>query len=456
MWGVNNRYYAVMGAALAVVALLMAMWVVKSRQTLVSYDQIVPGERYIVVNSDAPVSPLLARTPTPRPTPVVSNPVNLLVNPYFEPPFETGAASEVRVAHGWQGWYEDSPPCRPLKPGCDLVCPDNCLKVASSSVLSGTDGLLTLSPVTLTVGQASRLTVTLVTTKPLQAADLYLFINPVVYTVSEMALLDGYAELWWARGIVRYDREVPTGTVGNVPLFALTLEPALTDSVHVEIVYWLWSDNGGMYETAWAGVSSIPRRLDVWAAAGAPACSTDTGCYWARPEFSDVNYASAPYRAYVGEHAQRWFTFGRMHTGGVYQQASGVEPGALVKLRAMMHGWMCYDIAACCEDRPACVSDKPGILSLSVGVDPLGGIDPHGAGVVWSEPVEAWDVWREIGLVTTAGAPTVTVFARSDARFDYARNHVDVYLGAAWLEVLAGADQVRRVWLPLVSKEGEQ
>lgn len=358
----------------------------------------------------------------------------LLVNPSLEGNYHIqNGVSEVNVPDGWMAWYYDNPPCRPLKPGCDLPCPDNCLK-ESTSVLSGTDGLITLSPVTLTIGHAVRLTVTLVTTKPLQAADLYLLINPVVYTVSEISLLDGYATMRWARGIVRYDREVPTGTVGNVPLFALTLMPVLTDSVHVEIVYWLWSDTGGMYETAWAGVASQPHRLSARVSAGAPACVADTGCYWARPEFVPTD---RPERVHSGEKAQKYFTVGRMHDAGISQTVS-VTPGDWYDFSFYAQTWQCYDFVACCHKRPTCISDQPAYIGIRAGIAVTPGT------ILWSAPVQAFDSWKHVSMFAQAITDTITVYAGSSARFDYARQNNDVYIDDASLV------KVRVVFGPLM------
>jgi hypothetical protein len=79
-----------------------------------------------------------------------------------------------------------------------------------------------------------------------------------------------------------------------------------------------------------------------------------------------------------------------------------------------------------------------------VGVDPTGGLDPHGASVVWSVPVEQYGGYgQRIELTDVrASAPQITVFLRSECNFPL--RHNDVY----WDDV--ELQRVERLYFPFM------
>jgi len=256
---------------------------------------------------------------------------------------------------------------------------------------------------------------------------VFVHVNPTVMTVTA-GNLDPYGKTWWSRGLARYDRASVTWTVGVIPLMALTITPATTDSVNFEINYWLGNEFGGEYPY-------LPplRKIVVPIAAGAPKCIADTGCWWAVPEF---NYSDFPERVHGGDKSQKYFTVGRMHDGGVTQTVA-VTPGAWYRFTAWVQGWQCYDWLACCDKRPSCVSDEPAEMNLQVGIAVTDS-------VTWGAAGESFDHWTQFSAVAQAVTDTLTVWTRSRVRFDYARENNDVYLDDARLEA------VRMLWIPLV------
>jgi hypothetical protein len=358
-------------------------------------------------------------------------PVNLLVNPGFEGEYYVqDGVSEVNVPIGWRAWYVDVPWCRPLKDGCDLPCPSNCRQAGVTVAMSST--VVELGG-DLVPGEATTLTLSVLS--GVGVVEGRLFYNPVIFDLHARNV--GCVELHEQPGVLRFDCEMD----GSGGIGAYVVVVPITDVVTstLELVYWAGSVQGG-----WFGgrpEASRPEYIAQVVTTGAK-CSTDYGCYWARPEFVPTD---RPERVRSGERAQKHFTYGRMHRAGLMQQVA-VTPGMWLRFSAWMQAWQCYDWNECCHHRPSCISDDPASMGLRVGIDPAGGVDPAAATVVWSAPGEAFDAWREFSVATAAQAPTVTVFVRSDARFDYARVNNDVYVDDASLV------QAWPVFLPAVMR----
>lgn len=130
-------------------------------------------------------------------------------------------------------------------------------------------------------------------------------------------------------------------------------------------------------------------------------------------------YRSATTRTHGGSVAQEFFTFYATHMGGVYQKVAASN-GTKLTFSAWLNVW------STANDDPT-RSEIPGQVKLQVGIDPVGGIDPTAAGIVWSAPQEFYDQWRELSVTATAtGNAGVTVFVRSAPEMPVHHNHVFV------------------------------
>ena len=162
-------------------------------------------------------------------------------------------------------------------------------------------------------------------------------------------------------------------------------------------------------------------------------CDTsDPACYWMRPEFNSADFAEHPNRVHNGFKAQKYFSYGRMHEAGLYQQAIGIQPGATLRFSIYMQAWQCSQPEAC---QNGSRSDAPAEMHLRVGIDPYGGTDPFSANVVWSPEKPAFDQWVQFSVQAQAKGGAVTVFTHSRAEWDWPRVNNDVYLDDASLTV---------------------
>jgi LysM repeat protein len=111
-------------------------------------------------------------------------------------------------------------------------------------------------------------------------------------------------------------------------------------------------------------------------------------------------------RVLNGDSAQLISAFYSTHTGGLYQQVSGVASG--VELTFGVNGYIWSS-----TDNDATVSISPGGVVLQVGIDPTGGTDPTSANIVWSTPSELYDAFNLYTVSAASAHNTVTVFIRS-------------------------------------------
>lgn len=166
-------------------------------------------------------------------------------------------------------------------------------------------------------------------------------------------------------------------------------------------------------------------------------CSgSDFGCYWAVPEFTDVQVIATKYRVHGGYQAQKYFTYGRMHEAGLMQRVEGIAPGAKLRFSVYMQAWMCFNFDKCDWGK---LSDEPSDMHLRVGIDPTGGTDPFSANIVWSGEQPAWDEYVLFSVEAVAQGSAVTVFTHSRADWDWARTNNDVYIDDASLVVVGQA-----------------
>ena len=163
-------------------------------------------------------------------------------------------------------------------------------------------------------------------------------------------------------------------------------------------------------------------------------------CYWMRPEFRDNVAASFANRVHGGVRSQKYFSYGRMHEAGLYQQVGGIQPGSTLRFSIYTQAWQCFDIDKCGKN--GIRSDQPADMHLRVGIDPYGGADPFSPNIVWSPEQEAFDRWVEFSVEAKALNSTVTVFTHSRPEWPWARMSNDVYLDDASLMVVSGTGYV--------------
>lgn len=147
-----------------------------------------------------------------------------------------------------------------------------------------------------------------------------------------------------------------------------------------------------------------------------------------------VNGLSLTPRIHGGEDAQQYFSYYATHTGGLYQQVSGVTAGAELTFSVYAFLW---------ASDASETSDGSGELLFSVGIDPNGGTDGTSASIVWSEPASGYDAYSQYSVSAAAAGDTVTVFIRSTATAKIANNVVyvdDASLTAQGGEVVPTAE----------------
>lgn len=142
-----------------------------------------------------------------------------------------------------------------------------------------------------------------------------------------------------------------------------------------------------------------------------------------QPEYEEVAPDSARIRS--GDNAQLYFTFFATHTGGVYQEVSGITPGSELRFSVFAYVW-----SSTFEDVNQ--SEQPGDVVVFVGIDPDGGTDGTSSDIIWSPPApDQYDAYREYSVIAEAEAETVTVFIRSIVGFAVQNNNI--YLDDATL-----------------------
>lgn len=151
-----------------------------------------------------------------------------------------------------------------------------------------------------------------------------------------------------------------------------------------------------------------------------------------RPEVLVLEKIVDPRRVLDGGGASKGFTFWRCQHQGLLQRVE-VTPGHY-RLEAWAHGWYSE-----CSTRPY---DPPygadcstplnwAHMTFRAGIDPLGGVDPRAARVIWSDPVECYGAYCRLSVEADLGGGTVTVFLES--KTTHALKHEDAYWDKASL-----------------------
>lgn len=140
----------------------------------------------------------------------------------------------------------------------------------------------------------------------------------------------------------------------------------------------------------------------------------------ARPDYM----VAPPDRAMSGE-AQAYSSFLAAHEAGLYQSVSGLTPGEPLVFTANVWVWSTRN------DLDPAVSEDPGSVTIEVGIDTTGAIDPEGTSIIWSEPVELYDEFTPVSVTAAPGGDLATVFIKTTV--GEARLVTDVYVDDALL-----------------------
>ena len=145
---------------------------------------------------------------------------------------------------------------------------------------------------------------------------------------------------------------------------------------------------------------------------------------WHRPEWREANCGPVcANRIHSGGNAQKYFTFWSVHEAGMFQQVSGITPGARLRFSAYMQGWS--------TNAAYGPSDHSQTMDMRVGIDPFGGTNGFSPNVIWSDAFDTFDAFGLYSIEATAQAGTVTVFTHSAPH--YPNQHNDIYIDDASL-----------------------
>ncbi len=136
----------------------------------------------------------------------------------------------------------------------------------------------------------------------------------------------------------------------------------------------------------------------------------------------------------ISGNAQKWGAFYFAYIAGVYQQVSGLTPGARLQFSAYTQAFNCSDDKGCFGGvgREG-YSYEAGENYLRVGIDPTGGTDPFSANIVWSSYANPLDAYVQQSVEAVAQSDKATVFVWSAPQ--YAQKHVETYVDNASLVV---------------------
>ncbi len=158
------------------------------------------------------------------------------------------------------------------------------------------------------------------------------------------------------------------------------------------------------FEGTYVPSSGDPTQLVAsgWTAWNVAHKASDPGFVNLTPDFRS---GANPKRVHGGSGAQEIFTFFATHTGGVFQRVA-VANGSKVRFSAFVNVW------STSLDDPN-VSEQPGRIQVQVGIDPKGGTNGESTTIVWSDPQQFYDEYRELSVEATAASDFVTVFVKS-------------------------------------------
>jgi LysM repeat protein len=139
------------------------------------------------------------------------------------------------------------------------------------------------------------------------------------------------------------------------------------------------------------------------------------------------DYMIAPSDRAISGEAQAYSSFLAAHEAGLYQSVSELTPGAPLTFTANVWVWSTRN------DLDPAVSEDPGRVTIEVGIDTTGAVDPEGASIIWSEPVEVYDEFTPVSVTAAPSGDLATVFIKTTV--GEARLVTDVYVDDASLLV---------------------
>ncbi len=184
---------------------------------------------------------------------------------------------------------------------------------------------------------------------------------------------------------------------------------------------------------------------------------------YGRPEMHVINREPPfldPLRIKDGNRGLKFFSFYRIHDGGVYQRVEGITPGILLRGTGFAHAWSSGQDNARVSDGvgegPFFVRaidydkvDNVRNFTFAIGIDPTGGTDPWASTVVWGEGAHIYNAHAQVPPVEVVAQGTaVSFFARSAVLWPF--KHCDAYMDEMELVVVDGVDPPEEPPVPLV------
>lgn len=145
------------------------------------------------------------------------------------------------------------------------------------------------------------------------------------------------------------------------------------------------------------------------------------------PDSVRPDFLPAPADRALDGDAQMYTSYLATHDAGLYQSVAGLTPGVPLTFSANVWVWSTRD------DLNPAESVDPGLVTISVGIDTTGNVDPEGLSVIWSEPIEAYDEFVQVSISAAPTGEVATVFVRTTVA--EARLVTDVYIDNASLTV---------------------
>ncbi len=176
------------------------------------------------------------------------------------------------------------------------------------------------------------------------------------------------------------------------------------------------------YYAQGAPTRTVPQGWGLWVGAGLP---------------DALPHKDSP-QVYSGTVSWHLRQNGSAFTAAGYQQVSGIAPGTALELGAYAWAFACHDLVTRCAIAtfPYAQSDTSAGMTVRVGIDPTGGLDPLAEAVQWSEDEAPYDRWQALRVTATAQSDTVTVYLFMTQETGLALN--GVYWDAVTLTEIAG------------------
>jgi LysM repeat protein len=132
--------------------------------------------------------------------------------------------------------------------------------------------------------------------------------------------------------------------------------------------------------------------------------------------------------------AQKWGASYYVYIAGIYQQVSGLTPGARLQFSAFTQAFNCSNDQGCFGGAGDYgYSYEAGDNALRVGIDPTGGTDPFSSNIVWSSYANPLDAFAQQTVEAVAQGDKATVFVWSAPQ--YPQKHLETFVDNASLVV---------------------